>query len=185
MPLLHDDGVREDVREGARGDPRGHRRRPPSLVPLPVRSGTRRPAGPRPARGARLPQRVLPGGGRGLGAVADRRGRRARRRSRGALEHGDGAVVLLHTWPAPTAEARARDHPRPARIRRGPRRRSTSWSGSRDAPAGDPGGRRRRLEDRRRAAPARRRGARRHPRATAATSTHVRGCSSPRSRSAT
>ena len=23
----------------------------------------------------------------------------------GVLEHGDGAVVLLHTWPAPTAEA--------------------------------------------------------------------------------
>jgi peptidoglycan/xylan/chitin deacetylase (PgdA/CDA1 family) len=22
-----------------------------------------------------------------------------------ALEHGDGGVVLLHTWPAPTADA--------------------------------------------------------------------------------
>jgi peptidoglycan/xylan/chitin deacetylase (PgdA/CDA1 family) len=26
----------------------------------------------------------------------------------GALEHGDGAVVLLHTWPGPTAEATPR-----------------------------------------------------------------------------
>ena len=104
MPLFSDDGLRQDVREGEEAirevldvDPRPWFR-------CPFGAGSHDP-------------RVL--------AALEELGYRnvdwhvvledwepsrtagdiARDAIRGALAHGDGAVVLMHTWPAPTAEA--------------------------------------------------------------------------------
>lgn len=104
MPLLHDDGVRADVREGAEAilaatgvDPRpwfrcpfGAGRDDPRILGLLGELGYRN-----------VSYQVI---------VEDwepwRSGQEVERDAvRGALEHGDGAVVLLHTWPAPTADA--------------------------------------------------------------------------------
>jgi peptidoglycan-N-acetylglucosamine deacetylase len=104
MPLLHDDGVREDIREGAAAileatgiDPRpwfrcpfGAGRDDPRILGLLDELGYRN-----------VFYQVV---------VEDwepwRTGQDVERDAvRGAVEHGDGAVVLLHSWPAPTADA--------------------------------------------------------------------------------
>jgi peptidoglycan-N-acetylglucosamine deacetylase len=104
MPLLHDDGVREDIREGAAAileatgiDPHpwfrcpfGAGRDDPRILGLLEELGYRN-----------VFYQVV---------VEDwepwRTGQDVERDAvRGALEHGDGAVVLLHTWPTPTADA--------------------------------------------------------------------------------
>ena len=104
MPLLHDDGVREDILEGREAilaatgvDPRPWFRCPfgaghddPRILGLLDELGYRN-----------VFYQVV---------VDDwepwRTGEDVERDAvRGALEHGDGAVVLLHTWPAPTAQA--------------------------------------------------------------------------------
>ena len=104
MPLLHDDGVREDVREGQEAilaatgvDPR-----PWFRCPFGAGHDDPRILGLLEALGYRnVSYQVV---------VEDwepwRSGEDVERDAvRGALEHGDGAVVLLHTWPAPTADA--------------------------------------------------------------------------------
>jgi peptidoglycan-N-acetylglucosamine deacetylase len=104
MPLLHDDGVREDIREGAAAileatgiDPRpwfrcpfGAGRDDPRILGLLDELGYRN-----------VFYQVV---------VEDwepwRTGQDVERDAvRGAVEHGDGAIVLLHSWPAPTADA--------------------------------------------------------------------------------
>jgi peptidoglycan-N-acetylglucosamine deacetylase len=104
MPLLHDDGVREDIREGAAAileatgiDPHpwfrcpfGAGRDDPRILGLLEELGYRN-----------VFYQVV---------VEDwepwRTGQDVERDAvRGAVEHGDGAVVLLHSWPAPTADA--------------------------------------------------------------------------------
>jgi peptidoglycan/xylan/chitin deacetylase (PgdA/CDA1 family) len=71
---------------------------------MPVRRRRGRPARARCDRGGRVPPRGLARRRRRLGA--ERTGVIvARDTIRGVDEHGDGAVVLLHTWPGATADA--------------------------------------------------------------------------------
>ena len=104
MPLLHDDGVREDIREGREAilaatgvDPR-----PWFRCPFGAGHDDQRILGLLEELGYR---NVF------YQVVVDdwepwRTGEEVERDAvRGTLEHGDGAVVLLHTWPAPTADA--------------------------------------------------------------------------------
>ena len=112
-----------------RRDRDGHRRRPPAVVPLPVRRGRGRPPGARRDRAPRLPQRRT-----GTSTLEDwEPWRTGEAISADAIDgvraHGDGAVVLLHTWPGGTAEAHRSDDRRAARARgnvRHGRRRSRS-----------------------------------------------------------
>ena len=136
----------------------GHRRRPPPVVPLPVRRGRGRPTG---ARRARRASATATSDGTSSSRTGSR-GAPARRSRRDAIDgvraHGDGAVVLLHTWPGGTAEAH--------RLRSidGLRELGATFVTIDDAGgaavrrAGAPRGRRRRLEDRRRTPAPRRHG---------------------------
>ena len=104
LPLLHDDGLREDIREGAEAivaatgvDPR-----PWFRCPFGAGHDDPRVLGILEELGYR---QVF------YQVVVDdwepwRTGEEVRADVvAGALAHGDGAVALLHTWPAPTAEA--------------------------------------------------------------------------------
>jgi len=104
MPLLSDDGLREDVRDGEEAIREACGVDPHPWFRCPFGAGHDDP-------------RVL--------ATLDELGYRnvhwdveaqdwepwrtaadiAHDAVEGALEHGDGAIVLLHTWPAPTREA--------------------------------------------------------------------------------
>ncbi len=104
LPLLHDDGVRADVLEGAEAiaaatgvDPRPWFRCPfgaghddPRIIGLLDELGYRD-----------VSYQVVVEDWEPWRTAADVR----RDAVRGALDHGDGAVVLLHTWPAATADA--------------------------------------------------------------------------------
>ena len=104
MPLLHDEGVREDLREGAEAiiaatgvDPRPWFRCPfgdghddPRVLAALERAGYRNhhwdvePDDWRPERTPIDLERLV---------------------VEGALDHGDGAVILLHSWPPATIAA--------------------------------------------------------------------------------
>ena len=106
------------------------RGRPAAVVPLPVRGRSDGPAGARP-------RSRPPATGTSAGTSTPRTGSRAgtaeaHRRttsSTGCSRTGDGAVVLLHTWPDVTLDALPGDRRAPAR-RRG-RRSSGSTSSTR------------------------------------------------------
>ena len=107
MPLLSDDGFAEDVREAERVDHRGDGQRPAAVGALSVR----RRRGSQPT--SWIGSRAL--GYRHIGwdvevyewdpgRTADEIAGRA---VDGVLAHGDGAILLLHTWPDPVAPALA------------------------------------------------------------------------------
>ena len=140
MPLLSADGFAEDVREAERVIVEATGDRSAAMAALPVRRRRRRA----PSSSARLRRTGVPPhrlGRRGLrvGSRDERPTRSRARASRACRRHGDGAIVLLHTWPDPVAPALAE-------IVEGLRAR------------------RRALRRRRRARPARRPGAGRAPR---------------------
>jgi peptidoglycan-N-acetylglucosamine deacetylase len=104
MPLLHDDGVREDVREGMEAilEATGVDPRPWFRCPFGAGHDDPRILGLLEELGYRNVSYQI--------VVEDwepwRTGDDVERDAvRGALEYGDGAVVLLHTWPGPTADA--------------------------------------------------------------------------------
>jgi peptidoglycan/xylan/chitin deacetylase (PgdA/CDA1 family) len=104
MPLLHDDGVREDILEGAAAilEATGVDPRPWFRCPFGAGHDDPRILGLLDELGYRQVFYQV--------VVEDwepwRTGDDVERDAvRGALDHGDGAVVLLHTWPEPTAEA--------------------------------------------------------------------------------
>jgi peptidoglycan-N-acetylglucosamine deacetylase len=104
MPLLHDDGVREDIREGAAAilEATGIDPRPWFRCPFGAGRDDPRILGLLDELGYRSVFYQV--------VVEDwepwRTGQDVERDAvRGAVEHGDGAVVLLHSWPAPTADA--------------------------------------------------------------------------------
>ena len=104
MPLLHDEGVREDIREGEEAivaatgvDPHPWFRCPfgdghddPRILGLLAELGYRN-----------VFYQVVVKDWEPWRSGEDVEGDAVQ----GALDHGDGAVVLLHTWPAPTADA--------------------------------------------------------------------------------
>ena len=108
-------------------------RRSPPVVPMPVRGGRRRRPGARRPGQHSATQRALARGARGLGATSDRLHDRATTPRR-CRAHGDGAVVLLHTWPGGTGEGIG---PMIAGLASSARRscRSTSWTVCRDQDA--------------------------------------------------
>ena len=146
---LHDDGVRERHARRPRGDPRGDRRGPPTLVPLPVRR--RRTT----TRGSSASCEEL--GYRNVHwhvEVEDwepwRTGEddRARRRATACARTATAPSCCSTRGRAATADAVG---PRSSAALRASARRLVvdrrAGAACRDAPAGDPGGRRRRLED--------------------------------------
>jgi peptidoglycan/xylan/chitin deacetylase (PgdA/CDA1 family) len=104
MPLLHDDGIRADVEAAADAISRCCGVDPRPWFRCPFGEGH---------DDARVLGRLAELGYRNVHwdveledwepwTTADRIVRGA---VDGALEHGDGAIVLLHTWPGPTADA--------------------------------------------------------------------------------
>jgi peptidoglycan/xylan/chitin deacetylase (PgdA/CDA1 family) len=104
MPLLHDDGLREDVREGAEHIASACGVDPHPWFRCPFGAGADDP---------RVLGLLAELGYRNVGwhvACEDwepwRTGPQiAKDAVTGARAHGDGAVILLHTWPGPTADA--------------------------------------------------------------------------------
>ena len=132
MPLLTDAGLAEDIGRGGPGHPRDDRRGPAAVVPLPVRGGRRRPAGPGrprapPATGTSAGTSA-PRTGSPAAIGADDRARRRRRRARPRRRRGRPAPRLA----AATLEALARDR-RPAARRRA--RRSSRIDALGEVPA--------------------------------------------------
>ena len=107
-------------------DPSDDRRRPAAVVPLSVRRRARRPPGPRGPdelgyRNVHWDVEVEDWEPWRTGAAI------ARDVVEGVRDHGDGAVVLLHTWPGGTGDAIERDPRRAPRRREQASSRSTSW----------------------------------------------------------
>ena len=105
MPLLLDGGLRSDIADGRGGDHRGDRGVDPHLGSdarsarvTTIRACSRRCE--RPAIATCIGTSSSRTGSRGGRAPRSRRTAIA-----GATAHGDGAVVLLHTWPGGTGDA--------------------------------------------------------------------------------
>ena len=107
MPLLSDDGFAEDVREAERViiETTGIDPRPWAALSVRRRRGRGRP---RRAPAASSATGTSAGTSRSTSGSPGARPTRSRARAvDGVLAHGDGAIVLLHTWPDPVAPALA------------------------------------------------------------------------------
>ena len=107
MPLLLGGGFDDDLSDGARAIEAATGVDPHPWFRCPFGAGADDPRVLAEIERHGVSQRGLARRARGLGALAHGRGDRDRR-DRGCPAHGDGTVVLLHTWPGGTAEALAR-----------------------------------------------------------------------------